>query len=184
MADDRTTTRTAPRPDAEASGTPPPAAAADPRLPASGGPRELPPAGGTSAPRVGAVNGAVPRAAPRSPEEARAAIAGTRDRISGTLDQIEQRLREKGRELQEKADVPGRLRELVRGRELPALLVAVGAGFVLALVLKGRRGGPVTLSAEEADALRRWRKDRARVLRSLDRCGRTLERLAAGESDR
>lgn len=121
-------------------------------------------------------------AEPKTPEEAREAIERARTRISGTLDEIEQRLREKRDELKEKADISSRLREAVRGREVPALMVAIGAGFLVALLLGGgggrRSGQDIVLSEEELEALRRWRKDRKRVIGALERSAKALEELS------
>lgn len=159
------------------------------RTPIEGSPGEsvpdaaLPPAPGAEPAAVGRPAAPRPRPIaaeePRTRDEAREAIARTRDKISGTLDEIEQRLREKKEELKERTDISARLRELVSGREIPALMVALGAGFLLALLLgRGRgSGGDVVLSQEELEALRGWQKDRKRVLSALERSARALEEL-------
>lgn len=121
---------------------------------------------------------------PSTASEAREAILNRRSRISETLDQIEVQLVAKKEALREKADVFGRLRERIRGRELPALAAAFGAGLFLALLLGGRgRSEPVGLSEEERDALLRWRKDRRRVVKQLERCASALESRAGSDDE-
>ena len=74
---------------------------------------------------------------PRTLEEARRAVAESRERLSGTIEQIETSLVTKKDELEAKVDVLRPVKKRVRSRPLAALVVAFGVGVLLS---RRRRG--------------------------------------------
>jgi len=102
-----------------------------------------------------------PAEAKREMERARAGIEATieamKTKVTGEVDDVRRRL-----------DVPNRLRDRVRDDPWRALAVAAGVGLGLALLTSGGRKGYDTLTKDEIDEIRAWRKERRKHLRRLE----------------
>jgi ElaB/YqjD/DUF883 family membrane-anchored ribosome-binding protein len=74
---------------------------------------------------------AIQRAEPRTVDEARRAVAESRERMSDTLDAIEGRLVAKKQQLSDRMDVMRPVKQRVRARPWPAIAVAFGIGVLV-----------------------------------------------------
>lgn len=68
---------------------------------------------------------------PRNLEEARQAVAESRERLSGTLDDIGYSLTVKKQEIEARVDVLRPVKRRVRSRPLAAVAVALGVGLLI-----------------------------------------------------
>jgi len=96
-------------------------------------------------------------AQPRSVEDAREAIAQTRERISATLDAIELRIDQTRQDIRRKADVLRPVRERIGAAPWTALGIAAGAGLALGLLTGGDSRADDEHARERARARRRAR---------------------------
>lgn len=117
---------------------------------------------------------------PQTVEEAREAVERSRQRISSTLDALEDRIVEKKHELKEKADVLRPVRDQITARPFTAVAVGVGVGALLGSLgggdddrgthrsRSGRERGR-TISDDDRDELRQWRRARRQRLQAVSR---------------
>jgi AcrR family transcriptional regulator len=77
---------------------------------------------------------------PDTVEEARLAIAVTRERMAATINAIEARVEEKKEEIKERVDVLRPLRERVRDQPWVTLGIIAAAGLIVGLLTRGDDG--------------------------------------------
>jgi len=113
---------------------------------------------------------------PQTVDEARDAVARSRERISSTLDALEDRIVEKKHEIQDRVDVLRPVREQIAERPLTAVMAGLAVGALLGALGGGdddeytrRRSGRISghaLDDDERDELKQWRRQRRQRLRA------------------
>lgn len=113
---------------------------------------------------------------PQTVDEARDAVARSRERISSTLDALEDRIVEKKHEIQDRVDVLRPVREQIAERPLTAVMAGLAVGALLGALGGGdddeytrRRSGRISgheLDDDERDELKQWRRQRRKRLRA------------------
>lgn len=114
-----------------------------------------------------------------SPAEAKREMERARAEIQSTVDMMKARVVGEVEGVQRKLDVAGRLRDAVRADPLRQLAIAAAVGVGLAVLTAGRKRGYDTLTKDEIDEIRSWRRERRRHLRRLEIL---MERAAAAEA--
>ena len=117
-----------------------------------------------------------------SPAEAKRERDRSRAEIEATLDAMKSKVagqvaevRMEIDEAKHRLDVPNRLRDRVRLEPWKSLAVAAGVGLGLALLTSGKKRGYDTLTKDEIEEIRAWRKERRQ---HLDRIETLLEKSA------
>jgi ElaB/YqjD/DUF883 family membrane-anchored ribosome-binding protein len=106
----------------------------------------------------------------RSRAEIEATLAAMKVKVAGEVDDAKDHLDQ----LRHRIDVPNRLRDKVRADPWRSLAIAAGVGLGLALLTSGKRGYE-TLTKDEIEEIRRFRKERRRHLVEIETM---LERTA------
>ena len=96
--------------------------------------------------------------------EIEATIAAMQDKVTGEVDDVKRTI-----------DIPNRLRDRVRSDPWRSLAVAAGVGLGLALLSAGKKRGYDTLTKDEIEEIRAWRRERRR---HLDRLETIMEKAA------
>ncbi len=103
-----------------------------------------------------------------SPAEAKRELERARAGIESTLEAMTTKVTGEVEEVKRQFDVPERLRDKVRSEPWAALAVAAGVGLGLALLTAGGKRGYDTLTKDEIDEIRAWRRERRRHLQRLE----------------
>ena len=117
-----------------------------------------------------------------SPAEAKREMDRSRAEIEATIDHMKAKVsgqvaevRSEIDEAKYRLDVPNRLRDKVRNDPWRSLAIAAGVGLGLALLTSGKKRGYDTLTKDEVNELREFRKERRE---HLDRIETLLEKSA------
>ena len=117
-----------------------------------------------------------------SPSQAKREMERSRAEIDATLEAMKSKVigevadAKRGVEdVKRRLDVPNRLRDRVRTEPWKSIAIAAGVGLGLALFTSGKKRGYDTLTKDEIDELRAWRRERRE---HLDRIETLLEKTA------
>lgn len=111
-----------------------------------------------------------------SPSEAKREMERARAEIESTVGLLKARVTGEVEDAKRRLDVRGRLRDAVRTEPLRMLAIAAGLGLGLAVLTAGGKRGYDTLTKDEIDEIRAWRRERRRHLKRLEIL---MERTAA-----
>jgi ElaB/YqjD/DUF883 family membrane-anchored ribosome-binding protein len=100
----------------------------------------------------------------RSRAEIEATLGAMRTKVAGEVDDV----REQIDEFKHRIDVPNRLRDKVRTDPWRSLAIAAGVGLGLAVLTTGKKRGYDTLTKDEIDEIRAWRKERRQYLERVE----------------
>ena len=114
-----------------------------------------------------------------SPSEAKREMERSRAEIQSTVDLLKTRVVDEVEDVKNRFDLPARLREAVRSDPLRMLAIAAGLGLGLALFTAGGKRGYDTLTRDEIEEIRSWRRERRRYLQRLETL---LERSATADA--
>jgi ElaB/YqjD/DUF883 family membrane-anchored ribosome-binding protein len=103
-----------------------------------------------------------------SPAEAKREMERSRAEIEATLEAMKAKVVGEVEDVRRRVDVPNRLRDRVRSDPWRSLAIAAGVGLGLALLTSGGRRGYDTLTKDEIDEIRAWRKERRRYLQRME----------------
>jgi ElaB/YqjD/DUF883 family membrane-anchored ribosome-binding protein len=103
-----------------------------------------------------------------SPAEAKREMERARAEIQATVGLMKSRVEAEVEEAKRRVVVPGRIRERVRRDPWRTLAVAAATGLGLALLTAGGKHGYDTLTKDEIDEIRAWRRERRRHLKRLE----------------
>lgn len=103
-----------------------------------------------------------------SPSEAKREMERARAEIEATVGVMKRRVAGEVAEARRQLDLPGRLRDAVRTEPLRMLAIAAGLGLGLALVTAAGKRGYDTLTKDEIEEIRAWRRERRRYLKRLE----------------
>jgi ElaB/YqjD/DUF883 family membrane-anchored ribosome-binding protein len=103
-----------------------------------------------------------------SPAEAKREMERARAGIESTLEAMTTKVTGEVHEVKRQLDVPERIRDKVRSDPWAAVAVAAGVGLGLALLTAAGKRGYDTLTKDEIDEIRAWRKERRRHLHRLE----------------
>lgn len=134
----------------------------------------------------------------RSPAEAKREMDRSRAEIEATLEAMQMKVAGEVEDAKRAIDVPSRIRDRVRADPWRSLAVAAGVGLGLALLTAAGRRGYDTLTKDEIEEIRGWRRERRRHLERLETLieqsarrqaqpslrDRIRTRLAAGRKDK
>lgn len=111
----------------------------------------------------------------KSPAEAKREMDAARAEIEWTIEAMRDRVVGEVEDVKRSIDVPNRLRDRIRAEPWRSLAVAAGVGLGLALLTSGGKRGYDTLTKDEIEEIRAFRKERRR---HLDRLETIMERAA------
>lgn len=114
-----------------------------------------------------------------SPAQAKREMERTRAEIESTLGMMKQRVAGEVEDAKRRVDLPGRLRDRVRSDPWRSLAIAAGVGLGMALLGSRGKRGYDTLTEDEIEEIRAWRKERRRHLKRLEIL---MERSAAADA--
>lgn len=100
----------------------------------------------------------------RSRAEIEATIEAMKAKVAGEVDDVRGRIDE----FRHRVDVPNRLRDKVRADPWRSLAIAAGVGLGLAFLTSGGKRGYDTLTKDEIEEIRAWRKERRRYLARME----------------